>query len=177
MITDYMEFIKSLESVKGCTFCNIAYKTDVKAPKYLGLGKVEKYVVVNGQFNYDYETAINNRLEKSGKERNFDGQKLPWGSWLYPNKVIENKGKFYLRFYCVKGQRPNVTYYVNDRPATDNEVATIKAWQDTLAKGSATQAASGLTENQVEPRNIEVVKIDEFKGGGIHYQQRVAVAI
>lgn len=172
-----LSFIKDLASEKGCTFCNIIYKSDMKAPKKLGLGKVEKVVELNGQFNYDYETAVNNRLEKEGKPRSFNAQSLPWGTWLYPNKVIENKGLFYVRFYCVKNHYPDVEYIVNGRPATESEVATIKAWQSTLSKGSATQSASGLTDNQVEPRDVELDNIITFKCGGICYTKQRAVAV
>lgn len=182
MYTEHqLEFIQNLKGIKGCTFCNIIYKSDMKAPKKLGLGKVEKVVELNGQFDYNYETAVNNRLEKEGKPRSFNAQTLPWGTWLYPNKVIEHTKNgetlFYVRFYCVKGHYPDVDYLVNGRPATANEVATIKAWQATLSKGSATQTASGLVENQVEPRNPELDNILEFVGGGVCYKKETAVAV
>ncbi len=176
-----LSFIKDLKEFKGCSFCNIVYQSDVKAPKKLGLGEVKKVVELNAQFNYDYETAVNNRLEKQGKARSFNANSLPYGSWLYPNKVIEyNKGGetlLYVRFYGVKNHYPDATYYVNGRPATDSEVATIKAWQATLSKGSATQAASGLTTNQVEPRSLELENILEFHCGSIHYVKQLAVAV
>lgn len=172
-----MNFIKSLESVKGCTFCGITYRSDVKAPKKLGLGQVTKVVELDAQFNYDYETAVNNRLAKEGKPRTFTADSLPFGSWLYRNKVIEYGSEFYVRIYCVKGQHPDTTFFVNGRPATDAEVATIKAWQATLSKGSAKQTASGLTANQVEPRTINVKNIIAFKCGSIDYHERVAVAV
>lgn len=172
-----LSFIKDLKEFKGCSFCTIVYQSDVKAPKKLGLGKVVKVAKLNAQFNYDYETAVNNRLEKEGKPRSFNAQSLPWGSWLYPNKVIENKGLFYVRFYCVKNHRPDVDYLVNDRPATESEITTIKAWQSTLSKGSATQSASGLTDNQVEPRNVELENIIVFKCGEICYTKQRAVAV
>lgn len=172
-----MNFIKSLESIKSCTFCGITYRSDVKAPKKLGLGQVSKVVELNAQFNFSYETAVNNRLEKSGNARSFSADSLPFGSWLYRNKVIQYGNEFYVRIYCVKGQHPNTTFFVNGRPATDAEVATIKAWQATLSKGSAKQTASGLTDNQVEPRTINVKNIIAFKCGAIDYHEKVAIAV
>lgn len=172
-----MNFIHSLKDFKGCSFCGITYRSDIKAPKYLGLGKVTEMVTLNCQFNYDYEGAINNRLEKEGKPRTFTADSLPFGSWLYRNKVIQYGNEFYVRIYCVKGQHPDTTFFVNGRPATDAEVATIKAWQATLSKNSAKQSASGLTDNQVKPRTINVKNIIAFKCGAIDYHERVAVAV
>ena len=176
-----LSFIKDLKEFKGCSFCTIVYHSDVKAPKKLGLGKVVKVVKLNAQFNYDYENAVNNRLEKQDKARSFSADSLPFGNWLYPNKVIEyKKGSetfLYVRFYGVKNHYPDATYYVNGRTATDAEVATIKAWQSTLSKGSAKQTASGLTTNQVEPRILELENILEFHCGSIHYVKQLAVAV
>lgn len=77
----------------------------------------------------------------------------------------------------VKGQHPDTKFYVDGRPATDTEIATIKAWQATLSKGSAKQSANGLTANQVEPRSINVKNIIAFKCGAIDYHEKVAVAV
>lgn len=159
------EFVK----ISGCKIASIVYESEEKLPKYVGISNVTKVVSGEVQINFDYENAVNNRLEKQGGERTFNALSLPWGQWLYPNKVIEHKGEYYIRFYELKGAKMSVEYYVNGRPATDTEVATIKAYKDSKSTASARQSAEGLTENQVKPKNVKATNILFFKCGEFEY--------
>ena len=75
------KIIEILDSVRGCKFANLSYVTDGGIPKKVIDGKVTKLVHTTCQVNYNYENAVNNRLEKQGDERTFTALSLPWGSW------------------------------------------------------------------------------------------------
>ncbi len=154
-----------INGICGCKFAHIEYKAEEKLPKKLGMGVVTKRVVGEVQLNYDYQTAVNNRLQKQGGERTFNALSLPWGQWEVANKVITHKGERYLRFYTFKGGQMSTTYYVDGRPATDAEVATIKAYKATKSTASARQGAEGLVENQVCPKNVKFDGIEVLECG------------
>ena len=171
-----IELLNGIKAIKGCTFAHIEYITEEKLPKKLGLGVVTKFVSGEVQLNYDYENAVNNRLERAGLARTFSAQSLPWGVWETPNKVIDHKGELYLRFYCVKNAKMQTEYFVDGRPALQSEIDIIKAYTESKSKGSATQSAEGLDENQVEPRNVKFSAITALKCGSIFYDAvRIAV--
>ena len=104
-ISNFDEFVNSVRNIKGCVFAHIEYTSVEKLPKKLGLGEVTKNVSGQVQLNYDYENAVKNRLEKQGLPRTFSASSLPWGVWDTPNKIIDNKGTLYLRFYCFKNNK------------------------------------------------------------------------
>ena len=167
--------IKSIETLKGCKIANIQYVAEEKLPKYVGLGKVEKKVSTNVQINYSYENAVNNRLEKNGLARTFKTESLPWGTWEVVNKIIAHKGEKYLRTYSIKGEIPQIEYFVNGVPATPQEVATIKAYLASKS-ASAKQSANGLSDNQVTPRNVKFSNILYLKCGNILYNKSTNAA-
>lgn len=159
-----------LSEVSGCQFASIVLLTNVKLPKKLGLGSVTKIFDGVVQINYSYQNAVNSRLEKKGESGDFVAEKLPWGSWEIPNKVITNKGKRYMRYYLVNNCGSRSRYYVDGREATPEEVAIIKAYQ---SKGYSTrQAASGLTENQVKPKVVDFDNVLEMVANGIKYEKK-----
>ena len=159
-----VRIINIMAAMVGCQFGTICYTTTCGFPKKSGLQNVMKRVLIKGaQFNYSYQNAVNNRAEKeSGAPTNFVAQSLPFGEWVkgLENKIIEHKGEYYLRFYTQKNSITHVTYMENGVPCDANRVAEIKAYLATKTKPvSATQAAAGLTENQVEPKALAISKI------------------
>jgi hypothetical protein len=171
------ELIQKVANINGCRFASIEYKSEEKLPKKLGLGVVTKIVCGIVQINYSYENAVNNRLQKQGDAATFQAESLPWGQWYSVNKVINHNGQYYLRFYTVDNQKLDTTYFVDGRPATPAEIATIKAYKDSKSKPSARQAAEGLTDNQVTARSVNFDNITAFKCGDIIYEQVAKVAV
>lgn len=157
------QFVEFLRNLKGCQFVNIMALTD--ADMYLRnnpyRGRVKKFTITPMQIGYDYETAVNNRLRKEGKEANFTADKLPWGEWLngMRNKVIAHKDMLYLRTYCVRNARPR-TYYI-----VDDHIASVEEYKEfaPFLKPSSTsdkQSAHGLEEEfQVKPRDYKFSSI------------------
>ena len=155
--------ISMIKRVKGCQFANILYIADGGIPqKVLGKGSVvTKIVRTNCQLNYSYERAVNNRLEKQGDERDFVAKSLPWGDWVkgQENKLIEYKGKLYLRYYDVANADTKSVWFVNGRIATPEEFMKIVEYLKSTNTQSKTQAEVGLVENQVKPKVIKVENI------------------
>jgi hypothetical protein len=164
--------LAAVESVKPATFAHIEYESTEKLPKYLGLGIVTKRTSGNVQLRYNYENAVNNRLEKAGLERTFEAQSLPWGQWFIPNLIITHKDETYLRFYSFKGAEMNVTYFVDGHEATPEELAIIKDYKKAHAKESNAQSAAGLEENQVKPCNVNTKNIIAFSCGQYKYERQ-----
>lgn len=164
-----VSFLESVKSVKGCQFIGLTYQSAVKLNKaqtaLIG-GSVTKIVSGAFQFNYSYENAVNNRLERQGGEREFVAESLKWGAWVdgMANKVITHKGLFYLRFYGVANQLLHVIYYVDGGEASEEQIALIKEF--TAPKQTATQTAVGLTENQVVARSVCFDNIIKIAIGG-----------
>lgn len=155
----------------GCVFAHITTETTVKIPKKYGIsGVVTKVVSKIVQLNYSYENAVNNRLEREGKDRDFEAQKLPWGEWFVANKIIAHKGKFYLRYYDINnGNVLNKAYFVDGRPATDEQLAIIKEYEKATHKPSNTQGLS--EENEVKPLVVAEENIISLKCGEIDYHR------
>ena len=173
-----MDLIQSVKSVQGAPFAHIEYVAEEKLPKKLGLGHVEKYVSGEVQLNYSYENAINGRLEKAGETPDFKADKLPWGVWETPNKIIAHKGAYYLRFYCLKGALKVDFYMVDGRPATDAEIAVIKAYNASKNTDSVKQAEAGLIgEEQVKPRAVNMDGIMSLKCGTIDFKRNENIAV
>ena len=153
------QFKQYLNNVKGCKFINVTALTD--AGMYLRnnpfKGRVKKLSITPMQFGYDYETAVNNRLAREGKEANFDADKLPWGKWVegMRNKVISHKDMYYMRTYCVRNSKPRTYYLLDGHLASTQEWEEIKCYLKTTST-SEKQSNAGLAEEfQVKPRDFK----------------------
>lgn len=161
--------ILSIASLQGCKFAHVVTETSVKIPKKYGIiGEVTKVTDKMVQLNYNYERAVNNRLQKEGKEPNFTAQSLPWGEWLLPNKIIVHKGSAYLRMYDFKGGVKSKSYYIDGNLATTEEIKVIKAYEESKNKPSNTQ--QGL-ENEVNPTVVNFDNIISLKCDVIDYHR------
>ena len=114
--------VNFVESVKGCQFGNIEYISEGGIPKKVISGVVTKLVKAQIQFNYNYANAVNNRLANSGCEANFEADKLPWGEWLIPNKVITHKDSLYIRYYDYEWAKVESLWFVDGKPATSEQM-------------------------------------------------------
>lgn len=157
---------ETIESLKGCKIVTITYNTSIKLPKKYGIdGAVTKETKTQGQLNYDYTNAVNNRLEKQGDNREFQSKSMAWGTWVkgQENKLKEHKGELYLRFYTMKNAKSEKQYFVNGMPATEEQIVVIKNYESSKYQQSGTQAAVGLVENQVIPKDIKLSNIIELR--------------
>lgn len=160
-----------LESVSGCQFGSIEYISEGGIPKKVINGVVTKLVKAQIQFNYSYENAVNNRLEKQGNEGSFEADKLPWGEWLIPNKIITHKGSLYVRYYDYVGANKDSNWFVNGTPATDEELDKIFTYLRSKDNSSKKQAEFGLIDNQVKPKVVKAENIISMRVGGTTYRK------
>lgn len=160
-----------VSNVKAATFAEITYESEEKIPQKFGIGKVSKICRGSVQLNYTYENAVNNRIEKEGKEANFKAESLPWGTWFIPNLLIEHKGEFYLRYYTHKKSGFETKYFVDGRAATAAEIEVIKAYKAAKSSASKRQSDAGLDENQVIPRCVKVGNILTLTTCGQSYER------
>lgn len=161
-----------VSNIKPATFAEITYESEEKIPQKFGLGHITKVCRGSVQLNYTYENAVNNRIEKDGKEANFKAESLPWGTWFIPNVLIEHKGEYYLRYYAHKQSRFETEYFVDGRAATASEIAVIKAYKAAKNTTSKRQSEAGLDENQVIARCVKVGNIISLTTCGQSYSRK-----
>lgn len=150
------QFEAFLRDLKGCQFISVVSMTDADMYQRNNpfKGRVQKVSFAQMQFNYGYESAVNNRLEREGCEPEFKALRLKWGHWVdgMLNKVIEHKGNRYLRAYRVKGAEPRAIYLLDGHLASAEEFAQFAPYLKPDTE-SARQTEAGLDkEDQVEPR-------------------------
>jgi len=165
------EFVNFVANIKGCQFVNVLACTEIKMNKRNNpyYGRLKVLDRANRQINYNYENAVNNRLEKQGLNANFVSDKLPWGKWLYPNKIIVHNGEFYLRTYSVRNSNKDTKYLLDDKIATKEQIDEFKPYLKDNENDSDKQKKCGLeVEFQVKPKvfnikNIIEISIDNMK--------------
>lgn len=148
-----------------------------KRGNYLKDERVMKLQTIEYAYGKSYEDRVNEALVESGKEGTFESKSLPWGKWLEgaEGSVISHtkngEDKLYIRCYLKKGVEPDVTYYVNGKPATEDEVDTIKAFSPNRSKDSSTQSEAGLEqEKQVIVNAVDFDNIISITIEGVTYE-------
>jgi hypothetical protein len=109
---------------------------------------------------------VNNRLAKQGDEKTFESESMSWGGWLVPNLIKEYKGNLYLRAYLMKGHKGNKEYFVNGVLATQEQLAVIQTYERSKYRQNGVQAAAGLIDNQVMPKDFKFESIVELRVDG-----------
>lgn len=144
-------------------------------PNELANHVVTKEVHANVKVNHNYESSVSNRAEKVGGDSDFTANSLPWGQWVegYENVLIAHNDKTYVRLYFGLGFDGvhEVKYFVDGRPATEEEIVAIKA-SIPEEEGSKKQAESGIAlEEQIFPRTLAVENIKVFKCGDYSFSK------
>lgn len=124
-------------------------------------GRVTKHTCYLGvSFGANYSAEVNKRRIAEGKEGDFKAQKSIYED---VNKYFVRKGEqLYLRLILDKDVKSRSIFEVDGRPATEEEVATIKAFMPT----KSAPKNQGLSEgNEVQYR---VVKIENIVAVGNH---------
>lgn len=153
-----------VKGISGKQTAEIVYSASCRLSKESGYASATKRVSLKVLINANYETEVRSRIaENGGNANSFTSDGLNWGVWELTDKVILNKGKRYLRYYCINGEFPQVEFFVNGVPATAQQTADIKALLASKNKSSEKQSASGLNGNdQVMPRNVEFSNIESL---------------
>lgn len=173
----FSELVALIDAHKGAKPVGIRATTDTKAHKTNNPhGKITKTVRAVGMVGANYEKSVNSQLQKSGikSEYEFEASKLPWGTWLIPNKVITHKGKLYLRTQTTSGMRrkqaARVLYYRDEKGQFISKEEARKFIPEKT--GSAKQADVGLEEPhaQVWVNTYMFDSLDKIRIGGKTYK-------
>lgn len=138
---------------------------------FVPVKKVEKRSIGTYSYGYDYQSKVNEALVAEGKEAEFKAESLPWGEWETPNKIIAHNGKKYIRCYQQDDATTEVEYIVDGQPATDEDIKTIKQFEQHKSGGSNKQSEAGLEQpKQVKPQNVCVDNIEWAEVDGVKYE-------
>ncbi len=163
------DLVAAVSNASG--FCTVTTRT---APRLKG-GKSNPYAgrVWNrtercGMFGVSYQNAVQNQREREGHDEpsSFHAESLWKGAGKRVNRnIVENvnTGKLYMVMYPMRANgmpaNRSTQWFVDDRPATDQEVAEIKQY---MYQPSFNPAAKQETEEAVAWRtfcleNVEAV--------------------
>ena len=112
------ELIELVNGIKGTTFISADIASEPKMRKtdnpYLGATKV---TTLSGAINFDYESSVNNQLDREGKEADFKAAPRSWGQHV--DNWIEHKGNYYLP---IKVQGHSDPIFIHEGNKIDKEV-------------------------------------------------------
>lgn len=157
------ETIAALENANATIMLETA--TDPKMNKRNNpyYGRVKKHTAYIGISFDNYAEEVNTRRTEEGKDNGF----IPKPSiYNRVNKYFVQKGEqLYIQFLFTKDCKIKTIWYVDDRPATTNEIDEFKAFMP-QPKGNA--AHQGLdTENEVK---VRVVKLENIVAVGNDFE-------
>lgn len=163
------QLVATLGAIKGTTFATLETVTDPDMRKTGNpyVGRVKKHTRINCTFGANYENAVNRQGEREGLEveEKFEAEKLPYGNWLVPHKLIEHKGAVQVRVMCNPHMKPDVAYTLDGQPM---DVSVIKPFMPEK-KASARQEEFGI-EREVVPRNYKLESIKAITVNGTRYE-------
>jgi hypothetical protein len=158
-------FVAMIQAEKACRFIVIRTLTEAQASKAKGATIVLKSSVIAGLINWHYDNAVNNQLEREGKETTFVPQPRRWGVHYQGHlSLIENKGAFYLQVKVERTLRKSM-YYIDGARVSKESVAHLlrvskaPATQDTLEKKIVLRdyAISNMREVRFNGKRFNVV--------------------
>jgi len=145
----HQDLVGLIASQQGAFTVGLLTRTDSRAKKTGNpFGQIDKICRLAGFVGANYEKAVNREGERQGVVADFKAESRPWGTWLIPNKVAENKGKFYLRTQSTPGQRKvntaRVLAYLSET-GQNLKFEDVKPFLP-VAKESTKQESAGLNE-------------------------------
>jgi hypothetical protein len=103
----HKELVEKLSKAQGAVIVGLLALTDARALKTGNpFGKIFKQFRSVGFCGANYQTAVEREANRQGSNaKEFESEKLPWGSWLIPHKIISHKNELYLRTQTTPGNR------------------------------------------------------------------------
>ena len=123
-------------------------------------GRVKKVCGWGFDTNADYSRKVNLQLEREGKEANFEA--LP--TWAEPvNKVVyrhkEKTEQLYASVYPTTNFGYFSKYFVDGRPATESELATIEIFTPEKSESSRQGTEKTIQIRRVKMENIHIITL------------------
>jgi hypothetical protein len=168
------QLVNTIKGIKGNTFATLETSTEPAMRKtgnpYVGrVRKISKGL--NVSIGAIYENSVNRQAGREGNPDagEFVAEKLAYGQWLVPHKIIEHKGELQIRVTCNPHMKPTEVYYtVDGERATDEVTAEIKSFEP--EKKSATRQSDFGVHREVVPRNFKLESITGITVNGTHYK-------
>lgn len=161
---------------KGGAVVSVITLTKVDIPQKWGIGKnVQKLCYQTVQTCSGYENKVNNQREREGADPDFKANALTWGEWVLYPIVISHNDRTYYRMYPIEKSNPfhacKEVFFVNDRVATDAEIAIITEWrkQKAAKEKAAAEKRQGVTAKTIKCCTFEESSIIKIKSGGDIY--------
>ena len=176
MVQSIVDFLSGLK--KGVFGITLVANTQPKMNKTNNpyFGRVTKVTrLTNVAIGYSYENTIKNRLERAGSENTDFKSEAPKGRhWVegYENILLQsNKDdtQYYLRTTMRKNTKASVTYLVDNRPATDEEINEFKAFFPKSSTSNKQTEAGLQDEEQVVVRDYKLESIQSLTLGNLNY--------
>lgn len=163
------ELKNKIAALRGAAPVGILAVTDTKARKTGNpFGVIRKTVRAVGWVGARYVAGIKRQQVREGLEGAFVGGPLPWGEWLVPGKIIQNKGMMYLRTQSTPGTRKKaparvLRYDCETGQLTREQVAPFLPPKNESRK----QVEAGLeAEEQIQVNNYSFDSIKKIRIGG-----------
>ena len=113
--------------------------------------KVEKEVEAVYEFGTNYSEKVNEALKEKNIEDNFEAKAVSWAETVIKDKVVKHKetGKLYIKVYPLKEDASmKVSYYVNEEPASEEDMKTIDRFEIRKDASVKTQENAGLEKSE-----------------------------
>lgn len=149
--------IASVIMLAGVVDIETATEPQMKKSGNPYLGRVKKHTAYLGvDFGTTYAEEVNKRRLEEGKSADFVANKSPYEE-IEGNPYFVCKGEqTYLRVLLNKDCKTKTIWEIDERPATEQEIAEIKGFLYSKGAGSGRQ---GLDESKVEMRVIKTENI------------------
>lgn len=120
----------------------------------------DKYRIITG---FDYESSVNGRLKREGKEPNFKSEGSTWMKMLSKGLVTDKKteSKFYLRYQSLPSSTLSTEY------VSDGDPIEFQMFKDYMKQKSESDN-QGL-DNPLMFQVCKLENIQEISVGGFHY--------
>lgn len=118
---------------------------------FVEIAKVEKEVEAVYEFGVNYSQKVNETLKEKNLENNFEAKAESWAETVVKDKVARHKetGKLYIKVYPLKDETPmKVSYYVDDEPASEEDMKTIDRFEIRKDASVKTQENAGLEKSE-----------------------------
>ncbi len=178
---ELVELLKNQKN-KSCKMIGLKTRTDpkpLKKSKISGKSLVEMFNTnsitkeseLTVQINVDYENSVNNRLEKSGEERNFKSSGMNYGKFVEGSRcLIEHEDSYKVRVYQTNSILGKSARYFKDDGTELNE-AEVEILKNEFLKIKPEEIKSqGLSyEESSKPTNYNLSSIKEICMDGERY--------
>lgn len=155
------EFKELIDQKKGSEFIALDIETEPRMRKtgnpFMGCTKSS---TVSGIIGWDYETSVNNQLEREGKDRVFEARGRSWGVRVDPHWV-ENRGNYYLTVQVQAATEP--AFVLNGERIVSEKIEPFLYDRPEIP---ASQADAGVEEKAVKYMDVKLenVKAARIRG-------------